>query len=275
MQLRRNPQLLALDLDGTIVGSNGLVSPCVEAGLDMVCSDGETTVVIATGRSKPEVDALAKRFPALSRCWHVTSNGAAGYRPAGHVRFWSRRTRVHRSLEHLASRAPDVVVTADLDMGFYPTTRILAADSLPGDQRLMSWPMMRTLSCTRIFVRTTSLSVAELTNELQGAGYGIDVYESDAAVWADVMHPLASKSSALEALRARVGVAVHDTMAVGDSWNDIDAIAWAGTGVAMGDAPHDVIAVADFQLRSCADDGVEELLIGLVRRSRGELRPQN
>jgi haloacid dehalogenase-like hydrolase len=196
----------------------------------------------------------------------VTSNGAVGYHPGGRDTFWSRRTRVYDSLKQLASDVPDLVVTADVDTGVYASSRLLNRRAFPGKQRLASWPELLTLSCARIFVRTTSLPVTALADKLTSAGYGVDAYEADGAVWADVMHPSASKSSALEALRVGWGMATQDTMAIGDSWNDIDMITWAGTGVAMGDAPDEVVAAADLQLSGCDDDGVGGFLSHMLQR---------
>jgi hydroxymethylpyrimidine pyrophosphatase-like HAD family hydrolase len=49
-------------------------------------------------------------------------------------------------------------------------------------------------------------------------------------------------------------------MAVGDGHNDMEMLAWAGHGVAMGQAPWDVKEVADAVCLSVDDDGVALLL---------------
>ncbi|WP_406230986.1 HAD family hydrolase [Nocardia sp. NBC_01009] len=45
--------------------------------------------------------------------------------------------------------------------------------------------------------------------------------------------------------RRRLGVSADDTLAVGDGTNDLEMLAWAAHGVAMGEAPAVVCAVAD------------------------------
>jgi Cof subfamily protein (haloacid dehalogenase superfamily) len=45
-----------------------------------------------------------------------------------------------------------------------------------------------------------------------------------------------SKGWALERLANRLGVGRKETMAIGDNWNDVDMLEWAGQGVMMGNA---------------------------------------
>ncbi len=57
--------------------------------------------------------------------------------------------------------------------------------------------------------------------------------------------PSISKGEALARLAAHVGVSQSGTMAVGDQDNDVSMIAWAGLGVAMGNASPAAKAAAD------------------------------
>lgn len=49
----------------------------------------------------------------------------------------------------------------------------------------------------------------------------------------------------LERLRAKLGVQASETLAVGDGINDLEMLAWAAHGVAMGHSPAQVLAAAD------------------------------
>ena len=55
-----------------------------------------------------------------------------------------------------------------------------------------------------------------------------------------------SKASALAWLAAELGVHQDETLAIGDGGNDVSMVAWAGLGVAMGNAVAEVRAVADW-----------------------------
>ncbi len=64
-----------------------------------------------------------------------------------------------------------------------------------------------------------------------------------------------SKASAIKILAARYGLTIEETLAIGDSGNDIPMIRAAGVGVAMGNASADVKAACDYVTGLCADDG--------------------
>jgi Cof subfamily protein (haloacid dehalogenase superfamily) len=53
-----------------------------------------------------------------------------------------------------------------------------------------------------------------------------------------------SKGWALERLATRLGVDRKATMAIGDNWNDVDMLEWAGQGIMMGNAAVDLRTMA-------------------------------
>ena len=52
----------------------------------------------------------------------------------------------------------------------------------------------------------------------------------------DLLPPGVSKGWALARLAGRLGIDRKETMAIGDNWNDVDMLEWAGQGVMMGNA---------------------------------------
>lgn len=71
-----------------------------------------------------------------------------------------------------------------------------------------------------------------------------------------VMSPTVGKGSALTLLSSRLDLAPGETMALGDSFNDISMLRLAGLGVAMGQAPPAVRAVAHAVTLPNTQDGV-------------------
>jgi len=86
----------------------------------------------------------------------------------------------------------------------------------------------------------------------------------------DLLPPGVSKGSALERLAARLGVRRMETMAIGDNWNDVDMLEWAGQGVMMGNAASELRDMANMrgweQAPPNDEDGVavvlEQILVG-------------
>jgi len=81
----------------------------------------------------------------------------------------------------------------------------------------------------------------------------------------DIM-PHVSKSEALAWVVEQWGMSREKVLAVGDGINDVDLLAWAGTGVAMGDGHPEALAAADVIAPPFEEDGAAwavETLLGL------------
>lgn len=69
-----------------------------------------------------------------------------------------------------------------------------------------------------------------------------------------------SKGAALETVAARLGLQRNEVMAIGDSFNDVSMLKFAGVGVAVGNAPDAVKEVADWVAPSNKEAGVAEAI---------------
>jgi len=70
----------------------------------------------------------------------------------------------------------------------------------------------------------------------------------------------ASKAIALEKLGCYYGIKQSEMIAVGDGYNDLSMIEYAGLGVAMGNAPDEVKQKADYITLSNEEDGVAHVI---------------
>ena len=81
-----------------------------------------------------------------------------------------------------------------------------------------------------------------------------------------------SKGSALQRLAARLGIDRKETMAIGDNWNDVDMLEWAGQGVVMGNAAVELRTMAKVkgwkQAPANDEDGVAIVLERMLARQR-------
>jgi hydroxymethylpyrimidine pyrophosphatase-like HAD family hydrolase len=78
-----------------------------------------------------------------------------------------------------------------------------------------------------------------------------------------------SKRAGLETVAERLRVPREEAMAIGDHINDIEMIAWAGFGVAMGNAIPEVRSIADWVTAPVAEDGVALAIERFVLRGPG------
>ena len=84
----------------------------------------------------------------------------------------------------------------------------------------------------------------------------------------EIGHPDGSKGKALSYLADSLGVSREETVAVGDSPNDVDMIEWAGLGVAMANGSPEALDAADMVVNSVSEDGVADLLNELLAQGR-------
>jgi hydroxymethylpyrimidine pyrophosphatase-like HAD family hydrolase len=76
------------------------------------------------------------------------------------------------------------------------------------------------------------------------------------SAWLDINPEGVSKASALELVRRNLQVEPIHTIACGDQRNDLEMLHWAAWGVAMGNAPDQVKAIADEVTGDVDDDGL-------------------
>jgi Cof subfamily protein (haloacid dehalogenase superfamily) len=80
----------------------------------------------------------------------------------------------------------------------------------------------------------------------------------------EIMDPRATKADALQVIARHYNIDQNEVMVVGDSYNDLAMIKWAGIGVAMGNACNAVKEAADFITASNEEEGVAEALRRLI-----------
>ena len=95
----------------------------------------------------------------------------------------------------------------------------------------------------------------------------LNVYPSK-PTYLELMPKTATKIAAIEFLCNRIGINRSEVMAVGDNFNDINMIEFAGLGIAMGNAPEQVKRYADETTLSCDEDGVAHALNKYVLQRR-------
>ncbi|NLX90628.1 MAG: HAD family phosphatase [Firmicutes bacterium] len=109
---------------------------------------------------------------------------------------------------------------------------------------------------TKLTVINREGRLPELQKFLQGK------YSSELSVvqsrpfFLEITHREATKGRALKFLAERKNLSPSQVIAMGDSYNDIDMLQYAGMGVAMGNAPPDVQKAADFVAAASSEDGV-------------------
>ncbi|MDT3428419.1 Cof subfamily protein (haloacid dehalogenase superfamily) [Paenibacillus forsythiae] len=98
--------------------------------------------------------------------------------------------------------------------------------------------------------------INRLAQTLKSAVPGVSIYKSK-DTYLEIMDEMVSKSYAIRELEAALHLSNRELMAIGDNYNDIDMILYAGLGIAMGNAPEEVKRVADQVTSSNDEDGLK------------------
>jgi Cof subfamily protein (haloacid dehalogenase superfamily) len=258
------PRAVALDIDGTLFqaphGSSVVeetVSPRVRAAVDRVVAAG-VPVVLATGRSTFGITGVLDTLGLGGngdRVQAVASNGSVtfSYPPVevlDTVTFDA--SEVVRML--LAELPEALVAVEEIGVG-YRVNRHFPEGEITGQMTLQSVDELVAHPVTRVVIRDPNSSEQDFIDLAEKVGlHGINYYIGWTA-WLDLAPDGVSKASGLRSVCDRLGVAAGDVLAIGDGRNDVEMLAWAGRGVAMGQAPDEVKAAADDVTEAVEADG--------------------
>ena len=261
------PHLVALDVDGTTINHAGDLSPDVRAVVRDVVAAGHH-VIVATGRSIVATTEILAEL-GIATGYAVCSNGAvtleldpladSGFRVIEAVTF-----DPGPALNLLRQEWPDAVVAVEeLGVGFKLSAPFPDGE-LQGELRVVPWDELVADPVTRVTFRApggTAEDFLALTERigLHGVNYAVGF-----SAWLDLNPEGVSKGSALELLRRRLAVEPRYTVAIGDQRNDIEMLHWAARGVAMGNAPDEVKAIANEVTGTVDDDGLVPVLRSLL-----------
>jgi len=251
-------KLVALDVDGTLIDDENRITRRTSETIREVCRRG-ARIVLCTGRAPASTLPLLRELGLEGAM--ITHNGAATVDSRGPTLLheyafdvglvdglieFCRAEGVHLDfntafslyVENLSEEAREVyrkyyiepIDVGDLRRVREPLVKItLYAGKDVLDRLVAKWPVigdptLRPIRSDEYFI--------------------------------DLMHVRASKGNALKALAEQWGISPSEIIAIGNYYNDLDMLQYAGVGIAMGNAPDEVKKMADDVTASNNEDGV-------------------
>jgi Cof subfamily protein (haloacid dehalogenase superfamily) len=263
-------RLVATDMDGTLLRSDGTISARTLAAIRDAHQAG-ITVVAATGRGWRSAVPLLAPAPEITTA--VCSNGALVRDIVGGADtdiFAFPAATVEVLVDAVVSTVPDAGLAWELATGAFGFDRVYAgmrpdvARHYPdheGARPPVGDPMLKLLVIHPQLDEAALLSILEpvVPPDVLATYSGIDTVEITGAG----VH----KAAALAVVCGRLGIDAADVVAFGDNRNDSEMLRWAGRGVAMGNAVPVAVEAADEQTAHHMDDGVaiviEDVLTGI------------
>ncbi|MBP5308677.1 MAG: HAD family hydrolase [Clostridia bacterium] len=105
----------------------------------------------------------------------------------------------------------------------------------------------------------TYAQIEPVIKEFQ-AKYGELVFNSSNTLLIEAVSKGCTKGEAVAFVAARNGIKREEVICIGDSLNDASMVSWAGLGVAVDNATHDLKEVADVITVSCDEDAVGKII---------------
>ncbi|MFF0493545.1 HAD family hydrolase [Nocardia sp. NPDC004068] len=259
MDTVRRPELIALDVDGTLLQTGQPVSPRVRAAV-RAAADAGAHVVITTGRTLLATRVVVEDL-GLGEGQALCSNGAVHVDISNWQPLSMQTFDAEPSVDALRSRFPDMVLSVEKvgvgtwTTGYFPGSFRLGEYRFVEDHELSLEPTTR---LSGWWPGGTLADMVALLDELvlPGAGWVHGEYEPFLVASKQGV----SKGWALERLRRRLGVDHEATLAIGDGYNDHEMLTWAGHSVAMGNSVLPILELADEVTLDVCEDGVAVVL---------------
>ena len=264
-------RLVATDLDGTLIRSDGTVSTRTIRALQAVEAAG-IVVVLITGRPPrwmgPVTDAIGHTGVA------ICANGALIYDLHSETLLSRRMLEPARALAvagRLRREIPDLMFAAEYGFGFGQEPgykhnwEIGGCDVRTGPvSALLDQPVAKLLARHLEYDCDTLVARA-----LPIVGTDATVTSSSWEAMLEISAFGVTKATTLAQFARSLGVSPGQVIAFGDMPNDVEMLAWSGRAIAVANAHQEVLAVADEVTASNDDDGVALVLERLAADHAG------
>jgi len=266
MNTNHEIRLIALDIDGTIAGESNEVNPAVIEALQAVQAKG-IQVTLATGRmycaAQYYAQAIGTQVPII--CY----NGAWIQAPQNQQRLWHVPVPIELAWQ-LLDYCEQPERQALLEVHFYLNDQLYVREVTEQTQfymersRIQAHPVgdlrkMLDQPPTKVLAMSSQPELIKTVfRSLQQQYCRDELYLTQSnPYFLEVCHPNASKGQALRYLTEQIlNIKPENAIAIGDNFNDLEMLQYAGIGIAMGDAPPEVKAQADGIAPKVEADGV-------------------
>jgi Cof subfamily protein (haloacid dehalogenase superfamily) len=243
-------RLVALDLDGTVIGHDLVIPPAVHDAIGAARAAG-VHVTLATGRMFGATIPFARQLGITTPliCYQgalirhpltdevLLATTMPGDEAAEAVRLLLDRDRfvlayIDERL-HIAERRPEL----DHYLSLHPEgAEIVVSNDLPADVRAAAPTKL-------LFIAEPPIVTAELLRLETHFGDRLMITRSH-QLYGELTAPGIGKGIALARLAEHLGIPRAATLAIGDQENDLSMLTWAGLGLAIGNATPTVRAAA-------------------------------
>ena len=275
-----NRKYVFLDIDGTLVDGRGRMPDSTYIAIQKAQQNGHR-MILATGRQRSQIYSWLTekiRFDGI-----IASSGAYIEDSAGKIIFASRpsRERLSFAINFFRKNATpyciqtaEAVVTeqwcmqpmVDMFRGYGFSDEVV--DSIFSHTVIMDKPE-ECKEAEKMSYYNSPMKREAVRKEL-GSYFYVTGYSlsngMDTGYFGEITFEGVNKAAGIQKYMDAVGAPITNTIAIGDSENDTEMIAFAQTGVAMGNASRAIKEIADMVTAAIDEDGIEKAftVLGLI-----------
>ncbi|WP_018295927.1 Cof-type HAD-IIB family hydrolase [Corynebacterium lubricantis] len=269
------PRLIASDIDGTFLNSKDRVTPRLRDAVMNAINSG-AKFALATGRPHRWIFPVLDQLPIRPMC--VCSNGAVIYDSADD-KIITAHNLPPETLADIAETAQEVFEpfggvafgveragqsAFDAEEESFLTSPGYRTDLWTEDHGVVPVHELVSQPAVKLILRNSNMVAQEMFDAIAPKIDPDDAHVtfSMSAGLLEVSAPGVTKATGVSTLAAMYGIEQKDVAAFGDMPNDIEMLAWAGTGVAMGNAAPQVRDGADTVTATNDEYGVAVMVEG-------------
>jgi Cof subfamily protein (haloacid dehalogenase superfamily) len=258
-------RLIATDLDGTLVHSDGTITPRTRAAL-LAAEEAGVDVVFVTGRPLRWARDVFEYVGGHG--YAIVSNGALIWDVTSGRPYLDRPIPVDvliTAAARLRDAVPGTHYATEMLDGIALETGFLERYPVPDGSRRGSFAEIADRPAYKLLARHEELGPQEFWDAAEDTiGDLVEITWSSATTLLEISARRVDKASTLALLCAERGVDASEVAAFGDMPNDLPMLAWAGAGYAMANAHPSVLAATTLVAPRCDQDGVAQIIEGFL-----------
>lgn len=260
----RPPRLVATDLDGTLVRSDGTISSRTTAAVLAAQAAGAVFVMV-TARPPRWLHELTELVGAHGVA--IVANGAILYDVVERKPIRTRLIEPAVALEvaqAIRSEIPEVEFAIERSDRYGHEPKYLNRWPVPDNSVVAEIVELLAEPAAKLLVRHPSWHSDQLLVRIQSlVGERVSASHSGGERLVEISASGVSKAAMLADFAVSQGISAAEAIAFGDSLNDLPMLAWAGTSYGVANAHQQVLEIVDVVCPSNDEDGVATVLEGL------------
>ncbi|MGO5138954.1 Cof-type HAD-IIB family hydrolase [Clostridium butyricum] len=263
----KNFKMLCLDIDGTLLNSKHEITEVTMKLIKKVVDEKQVKVILVSARMPCGIDYLQRQLQieapiicysgslVLDKKYNVISNNYIGLNLVLEMIEEAKKENMHISLYK-----DNEWIIENRDEWARVESEITEIDPKVLNFKEIECTEKYKLGFNKVLIIENEEKIKKISDILtKKLGDKLNIYQSK-PTYLEIMNKSVSKTSAIQQLMNLYNIEKDEVVSVGDNFNDIDMIKFAGIGVAMGNAPDEVKKNSDYVTLSNDEDGVANVI---------------